>query len=171
MKEILYNYDNLLESEIDEVVTRVKGLLINDKDEIILGYSNVKYQFPGGHLESNETLENCLKREIREETGIVLTDEKPILFQKITHFSKNYHNTGLNRENIIYYYLVKTNKKVDINNTCYDEEEKRLNFHTEVIKLKKIEKVLDKNLKKYPQNIVLVEEMKEAIREYYKIFR
>ena len=170
MKEIIYNYNNLLVQDIDEIVTRVKGLLINDKNEIILGYSNVKYQFPGGHLEADESLENCLKREIREETGIVLTNEKPILFLKITHYSKNYHNSGLNRENVIYYYLVRTNKKVDLDNTNYDEEEKRLNFHTEIIKLKNIEKVLNKNLKKHPQNNVLVEEMKEALKEYYKIF-
>jgi len=55
-------------------------------------------------------------------------------------------------------------------NTNYDEEEKRLDFHTEIIKLKNIEKVLNKNLKKHPQNDVLVEEMKEALKEYYKIF-
>ena len=171
MKEILYNYDNLSTQEIDEVVIRVKGLLINDNDEIILGYSNNKYQFPGGHLEVLETLINCLKREIEEETGIVLTDEEPILFQKITHYSKNYYNRGLNRENIIYYYLVKTNKKVDLNNTKYDEIEKEGNFCIKIVKLDDIEKVLKDNCKKFSENKVIVEEMLEAIKEYYKIFR
>ena len=171
MKEILYNYDNLSTNDIDEVVIRVKGLLINDKDEIILGYSDDKYQFPGGHLEFLETLINCLKREIEEETGIVLTDEKPILFQKITHYSKNYHNRGVNRKNIIYYYLVKTNKKIDLNNTKYDEIERNGNFCIKIIKLKKVEKELDKNAKKYKGNDVITEEMKEVIKEYYKIFR
>ena len=171
MKEIIYNYDNLSTNDIDEVVTRVKGLLINDKDEIILGYSNNKFQFPGGHLEALETLENCLKREVEEETGIKLTDEKPVLFQKITHFSKNYHNRGLNRENIIYYYYVKTNKKVDLDNTSYDAIERQGNFCIKIIKLKKVEKELDKNAKKYKGNDVITEEMKEVIKEYYKIFR
>lgn len=170
MKEIIYNYDNLTTNEIDEVVTRVKGLLINDKKEIILGYASNKYQFPGGHIEAFESLENCLKREIEEETGIKLTDEKLILFQKITHFSKNYHNSGSNRENIIYYYLVKTNKKPDLNNTKYDEIEKQGNFCVKTMKLKNLEKELDKNCKKYKENEVIVEEMKEVIKEYYKIF-
>lgn len=38
MKEVIYNYDNLKENEIDEIVIRCKGLIINnshlDKDEI-----------------------------------------------------------------------------------------------------------------------------------------
>ncbi len=38
MKEVIYNYDNLKENEIDEIVIRCKGLIINnshlDKNEI-----------------------------------------------------------------------------------------------------------------------------------------
>ena len=51
MKEILYNYDNLKQEDMDEVIVRTKGLIINSKDEITLGYSHKTYQFPGGHLE------------------------------------------------------------------------------------------------------------------------
>lgn len=31
MKEVIYNYDNLKENEIDEIVIRCKGLIINKK--------------------------------------------------------------------------------------------------------------------------------------------
>ena len=61
MKEVLYNYDNLAIDEIDEVVIRTKALIINDNDEITLGYSNGTYQFPGGHLESGEELTDCIQ--------------------------------------------------------------------------------------------------------------
>ena len=104
MKEILYNYDNLTKEDIDEVIVRTKGLIINSDDEITLGYSHKTYQFPGGHLEEGETLEECLLREIKEETGIELTDAKLKPFQKITYYNKNYHDSGKNRENQIYYY-------------------------------------------------------------------
>lgn len=49
MKKIIMNNSDLEESEITEVVTRVKGLIINSNDEILLGYLDNNYQFPGGH--------------------------------------------------------------------------------------------------------------------------
>ena len=98
MKEILYNYDNLNLKDIDEVVTRTKGLIINSNNEITLGYSHKTYQSSGGHLEEGETLEECLLREIEEETGIKMNDAKLKLFEKITYYNKNYHGTGKNRK-------------------------------------------------------------------------
>ena len=69
MKEILYNPDNLSSKDIDEVITRTKGLIINSNDEITLGYAHKTYQFPGGHLEEGEKLEDCLLREIKKKLG------------------------------------------------------------------------------------------------------
>ena len=68
MKEYIHNYDNLVENDITETVIRMKVLLINSKS-IILGYKRGIYQFPGGHLEENETFKDCIKREVLEETG------------------------------------------------------------------------------------------------------
>ena len=56
MKEIFINNDKLKDEEIDENVTRVKSLLINDKNQILLGYSHNTYQFIGGHVEKEESL-------------------------------------------------------------------------------------------------------------------
>ena len=87
MKEIVFNHDNLEESDIDEVVVRTKALLINDKEEITLGYSHKTYQFPGGHLEENESLEECLIRELKEESGIDLFNDNSKVLKKI-NFNK-----------------------------------------------------------------------------------
>ncbi len=57
MKEIIYSVDNLSFEDNDEEVVRTKALIINSNNEVILGYSHKTYQFPGGHLEDDETLE------------------------------------------------------------------------------------------------------------------
>ena len=52
--------------------------IIFDKDDVILMYRKKRkkglikeyYAIPGGHLEGNETLEECLIREIKEEFSI-----------------------------------------------------------------------------------------------------
>ena len=41
--------------DMTEVVKRVKVILRNYNNEILLGYSNNEYQFVGGHVEKNET--------------------------------------------------------------------------------------------------------------------
>lgn len=43
MKEIIYNHDNLKETDIDETVIRVKALIINSNNEIMLGYAHKTY--------------------------------------------------------------------------------------------------------------------------------
>ena len=115
MKETIYNYDYLNEEDITEVSVRVKALIINSNKEILLGKSDISYQFPGGHLEDNESLIETLKREVLEETGIGLSDEEiGRTFYKVTYLNKDYPVKGTNRKSEIYYYVVNTNKEVDL---------------------------------------------------------
>lgn len=169
MKEILYNYDNLKLEDIDEVVTRTKGLIINSNNEITLGYSHKTYQFPGGHLEDGETLEECLLREIEEETGIEIKDAKLKPFEKITYYNKNYHKSGKNRKNEIYYYIINTDANFDMNNSKLDEWEKDGNFTVKTFPIENVEQVLIDSIPDNPINKVIVEEMLDIFKEYNKI--
>jgi len=56
------------------VIPFVVGIITNEKDEVLIGkrikepYKG-RWGLPGGKLEENETLLECLKREVKEETG------------------------------------------------------------------------------------------------------
>ncbi len=166
MKEIIYNYDYLNDEDITETVIRTKALIINNNN-IILGNENDILQFPGGHLEENETLKECLKREVLEETGIEIDDneiKRPFL--KVTFKNKDWPKKGINRKAEIYYYLIKTNKNPDISKVNYTEHEKQGNFKIESIPLSKSISIIENNIPKNEKNKVIAPDMIMAIKEY-----
>lgn len=166
MKEIIYNYDYLKDEDITEIVIRTKALIINN-NRIILGNERDIYQFPGGHLEDNETFEECLKREVIEETGIVIdNNEIKRPFMKVTFLNKDWPEIGKNRKAEIYYYLIETNKNPDINKANYTEHEKQGNFKIEFIPLNEAIGVIENNIPKNEKNKVIAPDMIMAITEY-----
>lgn len=53
----------------------VAAIVRNEKGELLLGlrtgkHANGTWGFPGGHLEFRETPEDCVQREVKEETGL-----------------------------------------------------------------------------------------------------
>lgn len=167
MKEVIYNEENVTESEVTETVVRTKALLIKD-NKIILGNEKGIYQFPGGHLEEGETLEECIKREIKEETGILLTNEIKSPFIKTSSYIRNWPEEGKIRKNEFYYYIIKTDKNINLENTNYTEEEKENNFTLEEIPLENVIETLEKNIPNNKKNISITPNMIRIIKEYFK---
>src|SRR3990172_4331960 len=63
----------------------VGALIFNPKGEIFLMKSykwRGKYVIPGGHIELGETIEETVKREVKEETGLDVYDVGFICFQE-----------------------------------------------------------------------------------------
>lgn len=166
MKEVFINPDNLKKEDIDETVIRAKALVINDKKEIILGFYFGTYQFPGGHVDNNENIVDCLKREVKEEVGIEVKEENPEPFASLTYYVKNYREDSINRENKIYYFLVETNDEPDLSKTDYDEFETIGEFEIVKVHIDAIEQLLIDSIPLNPVNKIIVEEMIEIINIY-----
>ena len=69
------------------------GALVYQKGKILLIQShkwNNLWTIPGGHIESGETIERALKRELKEETNLNLKECKLVLIQDCI-FSKEFH--------------------------------------------------------------------------------
>lgn len=166
MKETIYNYDYLTEKDITETVIRMKALIIND-NKILIGNENNIFQFPGGHLEENESFNDCLKREVLEETGIELEDfeiDRP--FMKVTFMNKDWPEAGKNRKAEIYYYLIKTEKKPDLTKTNYTANEIKNNYKIEEFDINEAIDKIKANIPNNEKNKVISPDMISAIEEY-----
>lgn len=166
MKEIITNKHNLKESDITEVVKRVKILIVNSSNNILLGYSHNNYQFPGGHVENGETLLQTLKREMLEETGIDLDVSNVEPFAIALGYYKDWPEEGKNRKIEIYYYEIKTDEKPNLNNTSYTENEKDGGFELRYIHLDKVEEELKKNAEEFGDRRGITREMLELFEIY-----
>ena len=163
MKIKIINYDHIKESEINDRIIRVKAVMMNSKKEILRAEAYTTIQFPGGHLEEGETLDEGLKREVLEETGIILNDEyKP--FFALKYFLKDYPVQGNNRSIEIYYYYIYTDEPYNLDNIYLDDQERNGNFKLAYVPLKKLKKYLLKNPGNLEINKIVTNEMLLAIR-------
>jgi ADP-ribose pyrophosphatase YjhB (NUDIX family) len=69
------------------VVRAAGGLVLNEKDEILLIFRRGKWDMPKGKLDEGEKLEDCAIREVEEETGL----KKVKLISQLTITYHTYH--------------------------------------------------------------------------------
>lgn len=170
MKELVINDDNLKDTEINEVVTRVKAIIVNDNYEILLAYCDNEYQFPGGHLEDNEDCIEGLIRELKEETGMCVHANDLECFMMIKEYVKNYRNSGKNRCNQIIYYVLNNNYDIDLSNAAFSDYEKKGGFKLELISLDNVEETLIKSSEDHAFAKIIVNEMLQVLKEYKKTY-
>lgn len=171
MKELVINEDNLKDDEIDEEVTRVKTIIVNEKKEILLAYCDNEYQFPGGHLEEGEDAITGLIRELEEETGMKVKADDLSCFMMIKEYLKNYRNSGKNRCNKIIYYVLNNKYDIDLNNVRISDYEKKGGFKLEMIPLDNVEEVLLENGKHHFFAKIIANEMLKVLKEYKKTYK
>lgn len=62
------------------------GVIMNEKNEVLLIYRRKKWDLPKGKLDAGETLEECAIREVKEETGL----QSVMLIKKLTVTQHSY---------------------------------------------------------------------------------
>ena len=115
----IFNKDNLLDNEVNEVVTRVKVFLLNKE---------------------NESLISTLKREMLEEAGISIDDsEIKQPFLEVKTYKRNHRETTNNRLSRIVYFFIKSNKVPDLTKLNLTDHERENNFQLKFIKFDNFE--------------------------------
>ncbi len=151
MKHIIKNDLNINKEDIEDEVTRIKVLLVNSHNQILVGYSHNCYQFIGGHKEKDEPLVDCLNREVLEEVGIFLnvSDVSPYLL--LEHYCNDWPEMLEYINCKIYYFVIHTDLLPNLDKTKYTKEELEGNFKYEYIDIDKFRDSIINNYLKYDE--------------------
>ena len=143
------NEDNISIESIDKFIKRPRAIIVNSRNEALIGYASMTthFEFPGGHLEGDETLDEALKREVKEETGIDLSSDKFYPFYHLQYLCKDFPEPGINTSIEFFYYVVYTDKKVNMKESNLDTGEMNEKFAASFIPIEDIEGILEENLK------------------------
>ena len=169
MKEIVINDSGLNKEEIDLEVIRVKALIVNSSGKILMAFNNNTFQFPGGHLEDGESKEECIRREVMEETGIII-EESLEPFLVITTYDDNYFDTNKRVLNSIYYYRIISDEVPNLDNTHYDELELKSDFDLYYVDFSNIGSFIKKEMENGKVDKKIGREMLYVVDIYNEIY-
>ena len=174
MKTITFNDDNLSINDIEETVTKVRAIIVNEDNEIVLARYNDLYLLPGGSVDNNENLNEALIRELKEETGMNFENTSLEPFVMVEQYNKAYPKRDdinfSDRLSKTYYYLINTDEKINKRNMKLTLNELNHDFSAIRVNLNDIEKIVHNHFNDNPRNKYFKRELL-AVIDYYKSYR
>ena len=122
--------------ESNEIINRpsARAIILKD-DKLMMVYSKKEkyYKFPGGGIKDNETREDALTREVKEEVGLVVVKDSIKQFGSVLRIQQGDTNKTFVQENFYYFCDVEDN----IVNQELDDYEKDAEFILECVDIDK----------------------------------
>ena len=128
VNQVIHNEDNLTLNDANKVTRRAKLIVENNGDEILICHMGVKYFLIGGHIDNDESDEQCLTREVAEESGVTLNFSDILPIASSNYINKDYPKNGDITYTNTNYYAIKYDLVPNIEMQNLTEEEKKENF-------------------------------------------
>ena len=128
VNQVSHNEDNLTLNDANKVTLRAKLIVENNNDEILICHMGVKYFLIGGHIDNDESDEQCLTREVAEESGVTLDFSNILPIASSNYINKDYPQNGDITYTNTNYYAIKYDLVPNIEMQNLTEEEKKENF-------------------------------------------
>lgn len=145
INQVIHNEDNLTLNDANKVTLRAKLIVENNNDEILICHMGVKYFLIGGHIDNDESDEQCLTREVAEESGITLDFSNILPIASSNYINKDYPKNGDITYTNTNYYAIKYDLVPNIEMQNLTKEEINENFELMYIPKSEVINFLEKN--------------------------
>ena len=168
LMELIINDDNLQNSEIQEFSIKVRAILFNKNNQILIAnYGNV-ILLPGGKVDEGETNLAAITRELSEELGQNYNSEELEFFKTLNYYQKKYPKIDGTFKNRLVktHYFIASYKEIKKEKQKLTEKEKKSNFRLELISLENLENKILNNKNSNPRNIYFQRELLTILDSY-----
>lgn len=145
VNQVIHNEDNLTLNDANKVTRRAKLIVENNNNEILICHMGVKYFLIGGHIDNDESDEECLVREVAEESGVTLDFSNILPIASSNYINKDYPKNGDITYTNTNYYAIKYDLVPNIELQNLTEEEKKENFKLMCISKNEVINFLENN--------------------------
>lgn len=165
---LVINDDNLQLDDVQEFSSKVRGILINDENQVLVCNYGGVYLFPGGSIDEGETIIEALIRELSEEIGQDYKNDGLQYLNCLDYFQENYpkRNGRFQNRLVRTYYFVGKYKGISKEYQELTQKEKKDNFKLELISLNQLENIVLENINNNPRNVYFQNEILAILKFY-----
>ena len=159
--ELIINEHNLNVNDVQEFITKVRAILIDGNNRILVAnYGNV-ILLPGGKVDENETNLTAISRELSEELGQDYNSEELEFFTTLNFYQRNYPKRDGTFQNRLVrtHYFIALYKGIKIDKQKLTEKEQKSNFKLELVPLEDLENIILNNKNNNPRNVYFQNEL------------
>lgn len=169
--ELVINEDKLQFDEVKEFSSKVRAILVDENNRILIAnYGNV-ILLPGGKIDNGETVSESITRELNEELGQDYNANELDFFITLNHYQKDYpKRDGIFQNRLVRtYYFVGSYKGIKKDSRKLTAKEQKGNFRLELVSLEDLENMILKNVNDNPRNIYFQKELLTILASYKKL--
>lgn len=162
---LILNDENLQLDEINEFNSKVRAILIDNENRVLVANYGGVFLFPGGSIDDGENIAEAIIRELQEETGTSYEIGDLTFLTQLDFFQKNYVKRDGTKANrlIRTYYFIAQSKPVALQLRKLTEKEKKDGFKLEIVPIGELKKLVLENKNSNPRNMYFQREMVEIV--------